>query len=78
MHIQLTQENIRFVSETMNEMQCTGSDFVNSLVAAVRESGYTREFTVTLTMKDNPEKKISKTVSMKRRMRRQGYKPREF
>ena len=75
MHIELKEENKDFAIIEANKMDCSVSDYVNSLLTAVRESEYIREFKIQLISKGDPEKKICKTVKMRRRSHTDRYDP---
>jgi hypothetical protein len=75
MHIDLKEDNKDFAIREASKMDCSVSDYVNSLLTAVRESEYVREFKIQLVSKENPSKKICKTIKMRRHSRTDRYDP---
>ena len=75
MHVEIKGSNTDFAIQMANELDCSVSDYVNSALAAIRESGYVREFKIQLVSKDEPQKKVCKTITMRRRSRSDKYDP---
>jgi len=78
MHIFIKGESEDFVLQMMQELNCSGNDYVESLITAVRESEFTRTFTVRMVNKKNPNIVVEKKIKMDRRHAKDGYDPKNY
>jgi hypothetical protein len=75
MHIDLKGKNEEFCLHMSRELDCSVTDYVNSVLAAVRDSEYVREFKIQLVSKTDPAKKVCKTIKYRRSSRTDRYDP---